>query len=138
MKVFLAGATGVVGLRLAALLREFGHEVAGTTRGPARIPMLRALDVMPIVVDVFDADSLAEAVATVKPDVIIHQLTDLQSAPGTAGYPAAQEANRRLRTEGTRNLVQAARQTRVCRVIAQSIAFIYAAGEGPRGEDDSA
>jgi nucleoside-diphosphate-sugar epimerase len=71
-----------------------------------------------------------------RPDIIIHQLTDLPSAPGTPGYPAAQEANRRLRIEGTANLMRAAKRAGVGRAIAQSIAFIYAPGEGMRSEDD--
>jgi nucleoside-diphosphate-sugar epimerase len=136
MRIFLAGATGVIGLRLAALLRDGRHEVTGTTRTPAKDAMLRALDVTPIVVDVFEPDAVAQAVATTRPDVIIHQLTDLRSAPGTPGYPAAQEANRRLRIEGTRNLMRAAGMAGVSRVVAQSIAFVYAPGEGAHGEDD--
>jgi nucleoside-diphosphate-sugar epimerase len=136
MRVFLAGASGVVGRRLAVLLRDAKHEVAGTTRTPAKVRMLRALGVEPMVVDVFDADALAQAVATARPDVVIHQLTDLPSAPGTPGYPAAQEANRRLRIEGTRNLMQAARMAGVCRTVAQSIAFVYAPGDGAHAEDD--
>jgi nucleoside-diphosphate-sugar epimerase len=136
MRIFLAGATGVVGLRLAALLRDAEHAVTGTTRSAAKAPMLRALGVTPIVVDVFAADALAEAVAAAEPDVIIHQLTDLPSAPGTPGYPAAQQANRRLRIEGTRNLMRAAKLAGVRRVVAQSIAFAYAPGEGARAEDD--
>jgi nucleoside-diphosphate-sugar epimerase len=136
MRVFLAGATGVVGRRLAALLREAKHEVIGTTRTSAKSPMLRALGIAPIVVDVFDGDALAQAIATARPDVVIHQLTDLPSAPGTPGYPAAQEANRRLRIEGTRNLVHAAKLAGVRRAIAQSIAFVYAPGEGMRTESD--
>jgi nucleoside-diphosphate-sugar epimerase len=121
---------------LASLLCDAKHEVVGTTRTPAKIPLLRAIGVIPIMVDVFDADALAQAVATAQPDAIIHQLTDLPSAPGTPGYPAAQEANRRLRIEGTRNLMQAAKIARVPRVVAQSIAFIYVPGEGTHGEDD--
>jgi len=136
VRIFLAGATGVIGLRLAVLLRDAKHKVTGTTRTPAKGPMLRALDISPIVVDVFESGALVRAVATVRPDVIIHQLTDLPSAPGTPGYPAAQEANRRLRIEGTRNLMQAAKMAGVPRVIAQSIAFVYAPGEGAHGEDD--
>jgi nucleoside-diphosphate-sugar epimerase len=96
VRVFLAGATGVIGLPLAVLLRDAKHQVTGTTRTPAKGAMLRALDISPIVVDVFESDALVQAVATARPDVIIHQLTDLPSAPGTPGYPAAQEANRRL------------------------------------------
>ena len=137
MRIFLAGATGVIGQRLVVLLREAGHEVAGTTRSPGKIAMLRALGVTPFVVDVLDADALAQAVASTQPGIVIHQLTDLASAPGTPGYPAAQEANRRLRIEGTRNLMQAATLAGVRRAVAQSIAFAYAPGEGARHEDDS-
>src|SRR4029077_16766775 len=108
----------------------------GTTRTPAKVSLLRDLGVVPSVVDVFDAAALAQAVAAVWPDVIIHQLTDLPSAPGTPGYPAAQQANRRLRIEGTRNLILAAKRAGIRRAVAQSIAFIYAPGEGVRGEDD--
>jgi nucleoside-diphosphate-sugar epimerase len=136
MRIFLAGATGVVGRRLAYLLAAAEHEVTGTTRTPSKGAMLRALRMTPVVVDVFDGDALARAIATAQPDVVIHQLTDLPSAPGTAGYPAAQEANRRLRIEGTRNLVHAAKMAGVRRAIAQSIAFVYAPGEGIRVEDD--
>jgi nucleoside-diphosphate-sugar epimerase len=136
MRILLAGATGVIGQRLAALLRDANYEVTGTTRTPAKTQMLRALGITPIVVDVLDADALAEAVATARPEIVIHQLTDLPSAPGTPGYPAAQQANRRLRIEGTRNLMQAAKRTGVRRAVAQSIAFVYAPGPGTRAEDD--
>lgn len=136
MRIFLAGATGVVGRRLAALLRNEGHDVAGTTRTSAKTALLRGLGVTPVVVDVFDAAALAEAVAAARPEMVIHQLTDLPSAPGTPGYPAAQEANRRLRIEGTRNLMQAAKRAGVRRAVAQSIAFAYAPGEGARSEND--
>ena len=136
MRVFLAGATGVIGQRLAALLCDAKHEVVGTTRAPAKDRMLRMLGITPIVVDVFDADTLAQAVMTARPEIVIHQLTDLPSAPGTPGYPAAQEVNRRLRVEGTRNLVRAAKMAGVRRVIAQSIAFVYAPGKGTHSEHD--
>lgn len=136
MRIFLAGATGAVGRRVGSLLRQDGHDVTGTTRTTAKGSLLSERGIVPAVVDVFDAGALAEAVATARPEVVIHQLTDLVSGPGTPGYPAAQEANRRLRIEGTRNLVQAARMAGVRRVVAQSIAFIYAPGEGARNEDD--
>jgi nucleoside-diphosphate-sugar epimerase len=136
MRIFLAGATGAVGRRVASLLRHAGHEVTGTTRTTAKIPLLRELGVVPVVVDVFDAAALAAAVVAARPEIVIHQLTDLPSAPGTPGYSAAQEANRRLRIEGTRNLMLAAQTAGVRRAVAQSIAFIYAPGEGMRDEDD--
>jgi nucleoside-diphosphate-sugar epimerase len=136
MRVFLAGAAGVIGRRLAVLLRDAKHDVTGTTRGSAKVSRLQSLGITPAVVDAFDADAAAQAVASARPEVIIHQLTDLPSAPGTPGYAAGQEANRRLRIEGTHNLVRAATLAGVRRVIAQSIAFIYAPGEGTRSEND--
>jgi nucleoside-diphosphate-sugar epimerase len=136
MRIFLAGASGVIGRRLAALLRDAGHEVVGATRTPAKTGILKALGIAPVVADVFDSGGLVRAVAAARPDVVIHQLTDLPSAPGTSGYPAAQEANRRLRIEGTRNLMLAAKLAGVRRAVAQSIAFVYAPGEGMRAEDD--
>lgn len=136
MRIFLAGATGVIGRRLALLLREARHEVTGTTRNPDKATWLEAVGVMPAVVDVFDAQEVTRAVEKARPDVLIHQLTDLSSAPGTPGYAAGQEANRRLRIEGTRNLVRAANTAGVSRVIAQSVAFVYAGGAGMRRESD--
>jgi nucleoside-diphosphate-sugar epimerase len=112
------------------------HEITGTTRNPAKAFWLRTAGVTPANVDVFDADALARAVADARPQVVIHQLTALPSAPGTTGYAAGQEANRRLRIEGTRNLLRAAAMAGVDRVIAQSIAFVYAPGDGAREEKD--
>ena len=126
----------MIGRRLALLLRDAKHEVAGSTRDPAKAARLKALGIEPVVVDVFDADGLARAVMHARPDVIVHQLTDLPSAPGTPGYAAGQEANRRLRIDGTHNLMQAATRASVPRVIAQSIAFVYAPGHAARVESD--
>lgn len=135
MKVFLAGATGVVGRRLTVLLRRAGHEVAGTTRSEAKAVALRAIGAVPVLVDAYDADKLKLAVYAVQPDVIIHQLTDLPQTIDTTSLPRALEVNARLRIAGTRNLVDAALTNNVKRVIAQSIAFAYAPGQGPLTED---
>jgi nucleoside-diphosphate-sugar epimerase len=136
MNVFLAGASGVIGRRLVPMLREAGHSITGTTRSPAKAEALRLVGAEPVVVDVFDADALARAVARAAPRVVIHQLTDLPAAPGTPGYEAGLERNAKLRIEGTANLVAAARAAGVARLIAQSIAFVYAPGEGARRESD--
>lgn len=135
MKVFLAGATGVVGRRLAVLLRRAGHEVAGTTRSQGKVAALRAIGVAPVVVDAYDAQRMKLAVHAAQPDVIVHQLTDLPQAIDPTTMPAALEANARLRIEGTRNLVDAALTSGVRRMIAQSIAFAYAPGQGPLSEE---
>jgi len=136
MRIFLAGATGVIGRRLALLLREANHDVTGSTRDPAKAARLQALGIEPVIVDAFDAEGLALAVTRARPDVIVHQLTDLPSAPGTPGYAAGQAANRHLRIEGTRNLMRASAMADVGRVVAQSIAFVYASGDGMRVESD--
>jgi nucleoside-diphosphate-sugar epimerase len=136
MQIFLAGASGVIGRRLVPLLGDAGHSIIGTTRSLDKAKTLRDLDVEPVIVDVFDRAALIDAVARAAPDVIIHQLTDLPHAPGTPGYEAGLERNARLRIEGTRNLVDAAKAANVTRLIAQSIAFVYAPGEGARVETD--
>jgi nucleoside-diphosphate-sugar epimerase len=136
MKIFVAGAAGVIGRRLVLLLRAARHEIAGTTRTPSKGRALSTLGVTPYVVDVFDAGALTDAVERAAPDVIIHQLTDLPIAPGHDGYQATLERNARLRIEGTRNLMTAAKSAGVGRVVAQSIAFVYAPGEGARVETD--
>jgi nucleoside-diphosphate-sugar epimerase len=136
MKIFLAGAGGVIGRRLTPLLVAAGHEVVGTTRSHDKMAAVAVLGAEPVTVDVFDADALARAVAVAKPDVVIHQLTDLNSAPGTPGYAASQERNVRLRRDGTRNLMNAAKAAGARRAIVQSIAFVYAPGSGLRVESD--
>ena len=108
----------------------------GTTRSAEKVAALRALGAEPVVVDVFDAVALTRAVQAAAPQVVIHQLTDLPSAPGTPGFEAGLERNARLRIAGTRNLVAAAKAAGVRRLIAQSIAFVYAPGEGARVETD--
>jgi nucleoside-diphosphate-sugar epimerase len=137
MRIFMAGAGGAIGRRLTPLLRAAGHEVIGTTRSAGKASALDALGAKPVVVDVFDAGSLARAVAAAAPQAIIHQLTDLAFAPGTPQYQEALARNARLRIEGTRNLVAAAQAAKVERMIAQSIAFVYAAGAGARVESDA-
>ncbi len=137
MNIFLAGAGGVIGQRLTPLLVAAGHRVTGTTRSADKAAAVAALGAVPVVVDVFDADGLTRAVAAAKPDVVIHQLTDLNSAPGTPGYAASQERNVRLRRDGTRNLMNAAKAAGARRAIVQSIAFVYAPGTGERVESDS-
>jgi len=136
MKVFVAGATGVIGRPLVKLLREAGHAVTGTTRSPGKAAAIEALGARAMVVDVFDAAALTQAVAAARPEVVIHQLTDLPDTMDPARRAAVLEANARLRIEGTRNLMAAAQASGARRVVAQSIAFIYAPGPGPRQEGD--
>jgi nucleoside-diphosphate-sugar epimerase len=137
MEIFLAGAGGAIGRRLVPLLRAAGHHVAGTTRSSEKAAAIKSLGADPVVVDVFDRDALARAVKAFAPQAVIHQLTDLPFAPGTPRYEEGLERNARLRIEGTRNLVDAARAAGVRRMITQSIAFVYAPADGTRMETDA-
>jgi nucleoside-diphosphate-sugar epimerase len=134
VRVFLAGATGVIGVRLVALLVAAGHEVAGMSRSPGRSQMLTELGAEPIVCDVFDAQRLRSAVVGFGPDVVLHHVTDLPDDP--ALVRTLGPANSRVRREGTRNLLAAAGEIRV---VAQSVAWTLAgdAGEAVR-EHESA
>lgn len=136
MRIFLAGAGGVIGRSLTPLLVKAGHSVTGTTRSADKADAIATLGATPAVVDVFDAQALKAAVAMAAPDVVIHQLTDLAFAPGTPQYAEGLKRNARLRVEGTRNLAAAAQAVGVRRLIAQSIAFIYKPAPGLRIESD--
>jgi len=136
MNIFVAGATGVIGRPLVKLLRQAGHAVTGTTRSAQKIAEIEALGGTGVVADALDAEAVRRAVVAAKPDVIIHQLTDLPDVSDPVQMAAAREKNSRVRIEGTRNLMAAARAANVRRVIAQSIAFIYAPGKKPHREGD--
>src|SRR3712207_3059258 len=109
MRVFLAGATGVIGRRLIPLLRKGGHEVVGMTRSQERAEGLRELGAQPVVADAFDAAGVERAVVDARPDVVIHQLTDIPKAINPKKQKEQFAGNDRLRVEGTRNLAAAAK-----------------------------
>jgi nucleoside-diphosphate-sugar epimerase len=136
MNIFVAGATGVIGRPLVALLVRAGHSVTGTTRSADRAGGIAAAGAEPVVVDVFDAAELMNAVVTARPQVIIHQLTDLPDQLDPKAMETALDRNARLRIDGTRNLMAAAAAAGVARVVAQSIAFAYAEGPKPLRETD--
>ena len=136
MNVFVAGASGVIGQPLLKLLRDAGHAVTGTTRSQSKTAMIESLGARAVVADAFDADALQRAVIAAKPDAVIHQLTDLPDVSDPAQMAVVRENNARLRIEGTRNLMAAAKAAGARRVVAQSIAFIYAPGRKPYREDD--
>ncbi len=135
-KVFLAGATGVVGRRLVPLLVAAGYQTFGTTRTAVKTASLKDAGVTPVVVDVFDASALHATLVDVRPEIVIHQLTDLPDRLDPALMPEATPRNARIRREGTHNLVAAAMAAGARRFIAQSIAWVYATGPEPHCEDD--
>ncbi len=121
MRIFLAGASGVIGVRLLPLLVAAGHEVAGMTRSPGKLDELKALGAEPVLCDVYDAEALRAAAVRFRPDTVMHQLTDLPD--DAAKIPELSARNDRMRTEGTRNLLAAAAAAGSERIIAQGIAW---------------
>jgi nucleoside-diphosphate-sugar epimerase len=136
VKVFLAGASGAIGRRLTPLLLAAGHEVTGTTRTTANALELESTGIRAAIVDVYNVEALKRAVSAVRPEVVIHQLTDLPRVFDETELAAAYPRNARIRTEGTRNLIAAAQGAAAKRFIVQSVAFAYAAGTEPHAETD--
>ncbi|WCM23710.1 NAD(P)-dependent oxidoreductase [Paraburkholderia bryophila] len=133
-KVFVAGATGAIGRVLTPLLVGAGYEVFGGTRHAQRAKHLEAVGVVPVVVDVFDANALRDALRLIAPHSVIHQLTDLPAGLDPARMAEAVQNNARIRDEGTRNLIAAAIAAGSNRLIAQSIAWAYRPGATPYDE----
>ncbi|TBL71443.1 NAD-dependent epimerase/dehydratase family protein [Paenibacillus thalictri] len=127
MKIAVAGASGVIGQMLLPMLVQAGHEVVGFTRNPDQALKLKEKGVQSALLDVLDREAVFAALRETKPDVVIHQLTSLS----TRSFAD----NTRIRKEGTRNLVDAALAAGVGKMIAQSISWAYAPGEGPAAED---
>jgi nucleoside-diphosphate-sugar epimerase len=118
MRVFVAGASGVIGVRLVPLLVAAGHEVAGMTHTPGKRELLRGLGAEPVVCDAYDAHALRDVVVAFRPEAVVNELTDLPDEPA-----ATNDANVRMRREGTRNLLAAAQAAAASRFVAQSIAW---------------
>ena len=136
MRIFVAGASGVIGRRLVPLLIEAGHQVHGGTRDERGADVLRTLGATPRVADVFDRDALHSALRQSRPEVVIHQLTDLPPGLDPARMGEAIIRNARIRAEGTANLVSATLAAGCGRMVAQSITWAYAPGDGARRESD--
>lgn len=121
MRVFVAGATGIIGTRVVELLRREEHEVAGMTRSASKLPLLKELGAEAVHCDVYELDRLRRFVTSFRPDVILDFLTDLPDKPDM--IPEFAEANNRMRRAGTTNLISAAAAAGSPRLIAESVAW---------------
>lgn len=135
MRVLVAGASGVIGLRLVRLLAAHGDQVIGTTRSPLRAAPIRAAGATPIVMDVF-APNIDEAFRAARPEVVVHLVTDLPDRADPDRQAEMTTRNARIRMEGTRRLVDATMRTGARRLVAQSVAWVYAPRPEPHREDD--
>lgn len=137
MKIFLAGASGVIGRQLLPMLVSNGHEVMGMTRRAEHAAVLRTLGAEPLVCDVYDRAALSDAMVRFAPQLVMHQLTDLPDDVARIGEYLA--ANSRIRREGTRNLLAAAHAAGAALVMAQSVAWELPGegGEAKRALEDA-
>jgi nucleoside-diphosphate-sugar epimerase len=134
MRVFVAGASGAIGRPLVRQLLAAGHEVTGMTRRQEKAEEIRAAGAEAVVCDVFDAEALREAVVAAAPEAVVHVLTALpERFDPKSDYLGP---TNRIREEGTRNLIAAARAAGARRLIAESVAFFYRPeGERVKGEE---
>ena len=137
MRVFVAGATGVIGKQLVPRLVAAGHEVHGMTRHESKQAMLSELGAVPVVADALDPAQVAEAVGRARPEVIVHQLTAI-GAVDPRHFDRDFALTNRLRTEGTDHLLSAGHAVGVRRFVAQSYgAWWYVRSGGPvKSEED--
>jgi 2-alkyl-3-oxoalkanoate reductase len=138
MRIFVAGATGALGRRLVPLLVADGHQVTAMTRSAGKAAGLRAAGAAPVVADALDREAVDRVVAAARPEVVVHQLTDLAGTTSFRKFDREFAGTNRLRTEGTDHLVAAARAAGARRLVAQSFAgWPFARVGGPvKTEDD--
>jgi len=122
LKVFVAGATGVIGRRAVAGLVAAGHEVTAVARSAEKAELVRALGATPVQVSLFDRDALRAAVAG--HDVVVNLATKIPPM-SQAARPGAWDENNRIRSEGSANLVDAALAAGATRYVQESITFTY-------------
>ena len=138
MRVFVAGASGAIGTRLVPQLVDRGHEVIGASRSAEKAEQIRALGAEPVALDLLDRAAVRRAVLESAPDAIVHQATALADLTFSRNFDRLFATTNRLRTEGTDALLEAAREARVDRFVAQSFASYRNAREGGpvKTEDD--
>lgn len=138
MRIFLAGGSGAVGRRLVSLLATAGNQVTASTRTSNKAAALRAAGAEPVILDLLDRGAVMAAVATARPDVIIHQATALAGVHSFKDFDREFSVTNALRVEGTEYLIGAARAVGTRRLIAQSYAGWPTVREGGRvkTEDD--
>jgi nucleoside-diphosphate-sugar epimerase len=129
MRIFVAAATGAVGRAMTPQLLSAGHDVTAITRDASKAAALERQGVHAVACDVFDTDALIEAVRHAAPEAVIHQLTDLPAAMDPRNIDDLYARNDRVRREGTRNLLEAARLASVPRFVLQA----WGRGIGPKG-----
>ncbi|PTJ43155.1 NAD-dependent epimerase/dehydratase family protein [Mammaliicoccus sciuri] len=128
-KIFVTGATGLIGTKLTKRLIEEGYEVAGLTTSEKGKEKLDNAGVKAYIGNILKYDTIEKSIGDFKPDIIMNEITDLKQVD--------MSANTKVRIEGTRNLVEAAIKHDVPHIQSQSIAFVYEAGDTLATEETS-
>jgi 2-alkyl-3-oxoalkanoate reductase len=135
MKIFVAGATGAIGLPLVRALCALGHDVTGMTRSNRGVDCLREVGARVSRTDAFDSRAVRSAVEAASPDVVIDQLSSLPANP--ADILKSIPDDTRLHREGAANLLAAARELGVGRYVLQSKGFYLDAPAGQLAHESS-
>ena len=130
MRVLLTGATGAIGRPLIRGLKQQGHTVFGLVRSADSTHVLTEMGAEAVIGDALDAATVRAAIARVRPDAVINELTSLPRHYTPAEMKAAAERDSRVRREGNVNLLAAMRESGVRRYVLQSSGFWYAPGPG--------
>ena len=136
-RVFVAGGNGALGRPLLPLLVANGHTVFASTRKAESAGAIEAAGAQATLVDVFDADALAGELARIRPERVLHLVTDLAGADGASLTQEHLARTAHVREVGTRNLVAASVAAGTGRIVAASICWLYTSGIEPHDEDDS-
>src|SRR5688500_13668527 len=138
MRVFVAGASGAIGIRLVPQLIDRGHEVIGTYSSPGNAERVRALGAEAVALDLLGPRAVRKAVLESEPDAIAHQASALGDVRLSRHPDHSFAQTNRLRREGTDALLAAAREAGVPRFVAQSFAGMRYARVGGlvKTEDD--
>lgn len=128
MKVFVTGATGVMGLSAIRALHESGHTVVALARSAGKAAQVAQLGAEPHLGDIYDRSSLLSGMAGC--DAVANLATHVPVG-AKAFLPGAWKADGRLRTEGSRNVADCAREAGIGRLVQQSLSFVY----GDHGDD---
>lgn len=128
-KIFVTGATGLIGTKLTKRLIEEGYEVAGLTTSEKGKEKLDNAGVKAYIGNILEYDTIEKSIGDFKPDIIMNEITDLKQVD--------MSANTKVRIEGTKNLVEAAIKHDVPHIQSQSIAFVYEAGDTLATEETS-
>lgn len=125
MKIFVAGATGVLGRATVPRLVAAGHEVVGIARSATKAEELRDQGAHPVAIDVFDPAAVRAAVDGCQ--AAVHMATSIPPLQ-QAWRASAWVMNDRLRREGTRVLAEAARDAGVEVLVKETVSFFYRDG----------